>query len=765
MTEASQIKLKNTLDRIAGAILASRDLNPQPTRNIKWPCIICNRPVQNNQKALECDSCQKWCHLNCDGRVTLAEYEFYENNQDNPEVQWCCLYCTLKEKHGIIPFSLSDTDELVKVNNSDTMEFCKTIPSLEVIQETSSYEKYSLPDIDSTFPNLLTSKYHSVEEVQSLNVGKSFNIFHSNVNGLESKFENLHSFINGSKSAMDIIAISETSENNDHSFFRNVEIDGYELFSTPTLSKKGGVALYVKKEFKFHERTDLNIKTKDFESIWIEIKNEKSKNIVCGCVYRHPRYQQADFLEYMDSTLHQIVKEGKELYLCGDFNIDFIKTDTERCSTDFYSLLNSHGLLPYIIHPSRVVDGSMPSLIDNIFSNNITDSVISGNIYMQLSEHFSQFASIKRDQVDIQKIVMYGRDWSKYDRDQFRDEISNLQWQSDSEDPSVLMSDFYSKLGKSSDKHVKIKKLSPREIKLKLNPWITPEIKKMLDLRDRLFARRKREPNNETVDQAYKTARNRVSRKIEKSKKEYQDAYFAEHQNDIKKTWEGLRKLVNMKKSVRFSISQLNVNGAIVDDPALIAQKLNNFFVNVGPETEKKVPKVPNASPEKYLKNRNQFELIIAHISEEEVLNIINSLPNKSSGPTSIPLRLLHDVADLIITPLCHIINLSISTGIFPDILKITKVVAIHKGGSTQELNNFRPISLLSIFDKIIEKLVHKRVYEFFEDHNILYELQFGFRKKMSTGHSLVEITEEIKESIDNGKFGCGIFIDLKKSI
>ena len=315
--------------------------------------------------------------------------------------------------------------------------------------------------------------------------------------------------------------------------------------------------MYVKKEFKFHERTDLNIKTKDFESIWIEIKNEKSKNIVCGCVYRHPRYQQADFLEYMDSTLHQIVKEGKELYLCGDFNIDFIKTDTERCSTDFYSLLNSHGLLPYIIHPSRVVDGSMPSLIDNIFSNNITDSVISGNIYMQLSEHFSQFASIKRDQVDIQKILMYGRDWSKYDRDQFRDEISNLQWQSDSEDPSVLMSDFYSKLGKSSDKHVKIKKLSPREIKLKLNPWITPEIKKMLDLRDRLFARRKREPNNERVDQAYKTARNRVSRKIEKSKKEYQDAYFAEHQNDIKKTWEGLRKLVNMKRVLDFLFPNL----------------------------------------------------------------------------------------------------------------------------------------------------------------------------------------------------------------
>ena len=102
---------------------------------------------------------------------------------------------------------------------------------------------------------------------------------------------------------------------------------------------------------------------------------------------------------------------------------------------------------------------------------------------MQLSEHFSQFASIKRDKIDTHKIVMYGRDWSKYDVDKFREEISNHQWQYDSDDPSVLMSNFYSKLGGSSDQHVKVKKLSPREMKLKLNPWITPEIKNMLNLR------------------------------------------------------------------------------------------------------------------------------------------------------------------------------------------------------------------------------------------------------------------------------------------
>ena len=187
---------------------------------------------------------------------------------------------------------------------------------------------------------------------------------------------------------------------------------------------------------------------------------------------------------------------------------------------------------------------------------------------------------------------MYGRDWSKYDQIKFREEVSNYQWQYDSEDPNILMSDFYSKIGGSSDKHVKVKKLSPREMKLKLNPWITQEIRKMLAIRDRLFARKKREPNNVTVEQAYKLARNRVSRKIQNSKKMHEEAYFAEHESDIKKTWEGLRKLVNVKKSVSFSIAQLNVNGKIIDEPARIAEKLNNFFVNVGPETEKNVPRV-----------------------------------------------------------------------------------------------------------------------------------------------------------------------------
>ena len=155
---------------------------------------------------------------------------------------------------------------------------------------------------------------------------------------------------------------------------------------------------------------------------------------------------------------------------------------------------------------------------------------------------------------------------------------------------------------------------------------------------------------------------------------------------------------------------------------------------------------------------------MIAHVSNEEIIDIIKSLENKSTGPYSIPLKMLPVILDLIIIPLDNIINMSFRTGEYPELLKVVKVVPIHKGGSTRDINNCRPISLLSIFDKIMEKVMHKKLYYFLEEHIILYQNQFGFRRNNSTVHALTQITKRIKDTIDSGKFGCGIFVDLRKA-
>ena len=102
-------------------------------------------------------------------------------------------------------------------------------------------------------------------------------------------------------------------------------------------------------------------------------------------------------------------------------------------------------------------------------------------------------------------------------------------------------------------------------------------------------------------------------------------------------------------------------------------------------------------------------------------------------------------------------------TGVFPDALKISEVIPIHKGGSTEEINNYRPISLLSVFDKIIEKLMHKCM-NFYKNTTFSSKTSLGFIKNNSTTFALLEITEKMKETIDNKKYGCEIFIALCKA-
>ena len=173
---------------------------------------------------------------------------------------------------------------------------------------------------------------------------------------------------------------------------------------------------------------------------------------------------------------------------------------------------------------------------------------------------------------------------------------------------------FFWRLEGCVDRHAPIKKLNSKEIKLKIKPWITPELSKMIKTRNKLFERKKRQPTNDDVKLLHNIFRNRVNRELKKSKS-YYATYFEEHSSNIKKTWEGIRSIVNIKNSVNPKIAQLKINDRVIDNPKLVVNEINNFFVNVGPNTEKDVPKVPNIFPERFLKNRNQFNFIITHIS------------------------------------------------------------------------------------------------------------------------------------------------------
>ena len=466
MVNSDQIKLNQTLDRITEAIIQNKNLNTP--NNLRFPCSICNKNVLDNQQAVLCETCDKWCHIKCDG-TSREMYEYLQNTVDDEAVSWHCLNCTVKFHHQNLPFTLTDDSELDKINKSKYMRFCEFLPSLETISVTTNFSNFPHNEDDYTLPSYLNSKYYSVYNFQNLKIQKIFNIFHSNMNGLETKFDILHNFLSGSVSAFDILGITETSESDANSFTSNVSLDGYKPFYTPTNSRNGGTALYVKSNLDSFERTDFKSQTDLFESVWVEINNKRSKNIVCGCVYRHPNYQISDFLVYLDNVLQMLSKENKEIYICGDFNIDLLKIDDINSYLEFYNLLSSYSLLPLIIHPTRVVDGQEPSLIDNIFSNNVSDEIISGNIYLTLSEHFTQFASVKKEKIDTVKIDVYNRDFSKFSSIAFYEDVSIQAWNYNLDDSNKLMNDFVWRLDGCANRHAPIKNLMLRKLNLKLN--------------------------------------------------------------------------------------------------------------------------------------------------------------------------------------------------------------------------------------------------------------------------------------------------------
>ena len=121
-------------------------------------------------------------------------------------------------------------------------------------------------------------------------------------------------------------------------------------------------------------------------------------------------------------------------------------------------------------------------------------------------------------------------------------------------------------------------------------------------------------------------------------------------------------------------------------------------------------------------------------------------------------------VSDIICGPLSNIINNSFSSGIFPDFFKLAKVIPIYKKGLKLDCSNYRPISLLSNIGKIFEKVMNVKLTTFLNRFNCFYKYQFGFRNKHSTTHTLIEITENIREALDNGNYACGVFIDLQKA-
>ena len=185
----------------------------------------------------------------------------------------------------------------------------------------------------------------------------------------------------------------------------------------------------------------------------------------------------------------------------------------------------------------------------------------------------------------------------------------------------------------------------------------------------------------------------------------------------------------------------------------------------MGPSIDSKILKVYKHFREYMRKIKVNKTFFLTPTTPKVIYDIISAFDiKKSLGPNSIPVFILNISINFLSDKLTDIINLSFRTGIFPDLCKLAKVIPIFKKDNPLLCENYRTISLLPIFSKIFEKVIYKRMYDFIDKNQLIYERQFGFRAKHSTSHVLISTTEAIKAEIDHGNYVGGVFIDLPKA-
>jgi hypothetical protein len=260
----------------------------------------------------------------------------------------------------------------------------------------------------------------------------------------------------------------------------------------------------------------------------------------------------------------------------------------------------------------------------------------------------------------------------------------------------------------------------------------------------------------------YKNYKNRLSNILHNSERKFYQEQLQQSQGNLRKFWQIIKSIINKKKSIHKNV-RFMINGNHIDNLSHIAEAFNNFFINIGQVLDKNIPATPTV-PTDFIPQNYIINIFLNPATDSEIDKIISNLKDCACGWDSIPSSVIKDNKFILTPILTHIINNSLLTGTFPAELKIANVIPSFESGNLDEINNYRPVSLLTILSKIYEKVFYSRLINFLKTQKILYQSQYGFREKCSTFMAIVNLLDKIIEALDEGKSALGIFIDFSKA-
>ena len=305
-----------------------------------------------------------------------------------------------------------------------------------------------------------------------------------------------------------------------------------------------------------------------------------------------------------------------------------------------------------------------------------------------------------------------------------------------------------------------------KHIKGKPVPWLNPAVKKLMNERDKLLRKCRKTKTDLDISQ-YKQKRNEVNIALRKAKSTYSKNLLSESSNNPNKFWKAIKSIYPSKANMGTSLHSFDFQDGKTNEPKRVADGFCNFFASIVTTLRKTTTPLYNFvwMPPTPIPNRTKCKFKFRPVSRLEVEQDLKSIKRgKSTGTDNLPPGLLKDASCRISAPLAYLINLSLQTGTFPTDWKQAKIVPIHKSGSLNSFDNFRPISIPPVLSKMIEKAVHRQVMAFLEAKKLISQSQFGFRPKLSTELAATFLFDNIRQHVDEGNLVGATFIDLSKA-
>lgn len=606
------------------------------------------------------------------------------------------------------------------------------------------------------------TSYYSIDDYNKFSTSKNhISLISLNINSLKQHVNEFVVFLSTFKKQPNIIILSEIRKNVEE--ILNFNFPNYTYYiDYPDHNKCGGIAILVSKCIAHNIRNDLKINNDQIENQVIELRTSNNKIMYVSGIYKHPKLNINNFASVVKSHIKK-VPNNCDLILAGDFNIDMNASYANVSIRNYINLLKSLNMTQLINAPTRITASSR-TLIDHIYirHNSTTCKLTSGSFIHQISDHLCTFININLSPLYDYKNRPKVRIFSQRNIECFKNSLKNTAHvfnQNISKNSNEIWELCINFIKKQFELAFPLKSISRSKIKHK--PWITKAIIKSTKTKERLY---KIWTSSSTAynERQYKNYKNKLNSIINKAKTNYYNNIFTSDKSN-KKLWEEINSLLNNNENSKH-IESIIVNNDTITDSKTIANEFNNFFSTIG----EKLNTTFNSSQNdftKYMPEKLNSTIRLQPATVSEISKIIYSLSNKSScGLDNISQKLLKLVNLEITTTLTDLINKSISERVYPSCLKTAKIIPLFKNGNKLDCNNYRPISLLSTFNKIFETKIKNDLSKFIEENNVLYINQFGFRKYHSTIDALIKTHDYIIDETRKKHKVIGIFIDLKKA-